>query len=79
MGLFTALLRDRAGDVRAIRIHIDRARLGRDNEVHVFHRDRAQQNFVPHDDSAAEADTILEMDFQRPDVRNQARATICDG
>ena len=71
-----SLFRDRGRDVWAVGIHVQRARLRDDDKVHIFHRNRAEQDLIPHDQGSAEPDPILETDFQRADVRYEPPAAV---
>jgi hypothetical protein len=50
----------------------------RDDQVHVFHRDRAEHDFVAHHEGAHEAEPRAEADLNRAYVRDFDAATVCE-
>ena len=62
--------RDRPADVGAARVDVQLARLGNHHQVHVFHRDGAEQDLIAHHQGAEEAGAVLEAHFHRTDVRH---------
>ncbi|HZO03275.1 MAG TPA: hypothetical protein VFB93_18940 [Burkholderiales bacterium] len=54
--------------MRAAGIDLELAREWKDDEVHVFHGDRADEHFAAHYHGANEAAAVLEADLERADV-----------
>jgi hypothetical protein len=62
------LFRDRHRDVRAVGVNFHCLASGGENQVHVFHGDCAEQNFVAEDEGTGEATAITEGDLDRTDI-----------
>jgi len=62
------LLGDRAADVRAAGIDFQGSRAGNHHQVHVFHRNRPDEDLIAHHQRPGKADAILEADLDRADV-----------
>ncbi len=67
------------GNIRASRIDRDRPSRRGDHQVHVLHRDRAEQNRIADDQGPGETRPVLKLDLDRTDVRNDVRSLIGRG
>lgn len=59
-----------------MRVHVGEALSGEHNQIHIFHRDRAQEHFVAHDDGADECRAVFESQVNRTNVRNEPVGTV---
>jgi hypothetical protein len=69
-------LRQRGGEVRVERVDHHTALLRDDDEVHVLHRDRAEQHLVAQDHRADKTHAVVELDLHRADIGTEVGFTV---
>jgi len=74
-----SLLGDRRRDIGTSRIDVQRTGFGDDDEIHIFHRNGANQDLVAHHQSAREADAVLESHLDRADVGHAFPGAVGEG
>lgn len=68
------LLHDCRGNVGAVWIHVHEPIPGDDDQVHILHRNGAEQDLLAHYQRTGKADPILEVQLHRADVGNELLA-----
>jgi hypothetical protein len=62
--------------VRAARVDVELLSFRRHHQVHVFHRDRADEHVLAHHQRADVAGAVPEAHFERADVGHDVRRAI---
>lgn len=68
-----------ARNVGTGRVDVDLAVLRRDDQVHVFHGDGAEEDLIAHDQRAGEAHAVLEANLDRADIGHEPSGAVGDG
>ena len=75
-GKANVLLCLRRSKIGIERIDVHPSLLWQDHEIHVFHRNRTQENLVPHDNGTNECNSILEPGLNWTDIWDHFLRTI---